>query len=91
MKDLTILISNTEHQALEYVAVSVQEWADNAVTVRALSAINDIVQIYTTRALNEGVSIPATRELIVQDAYDRGWIQTANSVNATSVSTPLTE
>ncbi len=91
MKTLTIAISNTEYQALEYVAVSVHEWSDNAVTARAFSAINDIVQLYTTRALNEGVSIPATRELIVQDAYDRGWIETANSVNAALVSTPPSE
>ena len=81
MKTLTISISNTQYQALEYVATSVHEWADNAVTARALSAINEIVQLYTTKALDEGVSIPATRELIVQDAYDRGWIKTAASVN----------
>lgn len=79
---ITITITDTEHKALEYVAVSPQDWADNAVTARAISAINDIVQLYTTRALDEGVSIPATRELIVQDAYDRGWIQTASSANA---------
>lgn len=91
MKTLTISISNTQYQALEYVATSVHEWADNAVKARALSAINDIVQLYTTRALDEGVSIPATRELIIQDAYDREWIQTANSVNQDLVGTALPE
>jgi len=33
--------------------------------------------MYTTRALDEGVQIPATRELIVADAFARGWAQTA--------------
>ena len=91
MKTLTITITDTEYKALEYAATSVHEWADNAVTARALSAINDIVQLYTTRALDEGVSIPATRELIVQDAYDREWIQTANSMNEALAGTALPE
>jgi hypothetical protein len=33
--------------------------------------------MYTTRALDEGVAIPATRELIVADAFTRGWAKTA--------------
>ena len=33
--------------------------------------------MYTNRALDEGVQIPATRELIVADAFARGWAQTA--------------
>lgn len=91
MTDITITITDTEYKALEYVAVSPQDWADNAVKARAISAINDIVQLYTTRALDEGVSIPATRELIVQDAYDREWIQTANSMNEALAGTALPE
>lgn len=39
--------------------------------------IDKIVQLYTTKALDEGIAIPATRELIVSDAHTRGWIQTA--------------
>jgi hypothetical protein len=75
--DITISISNTEYTALEYVAASPEDWADNAITNRARIAIDEIVTLYTTRALDEGVSIPSTREDIVADAYSRGWIQTA--------------
>ena len=91
MPNITISITDTEHKALEYIAASVQEWADNAVTARAAIAINEIIQLYTQRALDEGVSIPATRELIIQDAYDRSWIQTANSANAELKGTALPE
>jgi hypothetical protein len=38
--------------------------------------------MYTNRALDEGVAIPATRELIVADAFTRGWAKTAAQVNA---------
>lgn len=86
--DITISISNTEYTALEYVAMSPEEWTNNAVTERARLAIDKIVALYTTRALDEGVSIPSTREEIVADAYSRGWIQTAADGSVAVVEPP---
>lgn len=77
MAELTVTITDTQLKGLEYVALSPQEWADNAITERARIAVDEIIQMYTTRALDEGVQIPATRELIVADAFTRGWVQTA--------------
>ena len=74
--DIIISISNTQYSALEYIAESPENWSENAVIVRAEAAIQKIVSLYTTRALDEGVSIPSTKEEIVADAYSRGWIQT---------------
>ena len=71
-------------QRLEYAALSPSEWAENAVTERARIANDEIVSIYTNRALDEGVQIPATRELIVADAFTRGWVKTAAVRNAES-------
>ena len=82
MAELTVTITDTQLKGLEYVALSPQEWADNAITERARIAVDEIVQMYTTRALDEGVQIPATRELIVADAFTRGWAQTAAQVEA---------
>lgn len=79
--DIIISISNTEYSALEYVAISPEDWVDNAITNRARIAIEEIVSMYTTRAIDEGVSIPSTKEEIVADAYSRGWIQTAADRN----------
>jgi len=84
MATLTIEITNTELKGLEYCAMSPQDWADNAVTNRARIANEEIIQMYTTRALDEGVAIPATRELIVADAFTRGWAKTAAQVAAES-------
>jgi hypothetical protein len=84
MPNITITLTDTQMRGLEYAALSPQEWAENAVTNRARIANDEIVQMYTNRALDEGVQIPATRELIVADAFTRGWVQTAAEVQAAS-------
>ena len=82
MATITIEVTDTELKAMEYVAADPVEWADNALTNRARIAIDEIVQMYTTRALDESVQIPSSREAIVTDAYNRGWIKTAVARNA---------
>lgn len=82
MPDITVTLTDTQYKGLEYAAASPQDWADNAVTERARIANDEIVQLYTNRALDEGVQIPATRELIVADAFARGWVKTAAQRNA---------
>ena len=77
MPDITVTLTDTQLKGLEYVANTPQDWADNALTERARIANDENVQLYTTRALDEGVQIPATRELIVADAFTRGWVKTA--------------
>ena len=82
MPNVTITLTDTQYKGLQYAALDPQDWADNAVTNRARIANDEIVSMYTNRALDEGVSIPATRELIVADAFTRGWAKTAAQVNA---------
>ncbi len=77
----TITLTETEDKALSYASVSQQDWIDNAVHNRCRIAIDEIVDIYTKRALDEGVQIPATRELIVADAFTRGYVKTAQQRN----------
>lgn len=81
MVDITVTLTDTENKGLEYVAASVSDWIDNAATNRARIAVDEIVSLYTTRALDEGVAIPATRELIVADAFTREWVKTAAQRN----------
>ena len=81
MATITIELNNTQYKGLEYVSTSPQDWSDNVVTNRARIAIDEIIDIYTKRALDEGVQIPATRELIVADAFTRGWVKTAQQRN----------
>lgn len=72
--DITITLTDTEYKGLQSVAVDPQEWITNAATNRARIAVDDIVKLYTNRALDEGVSIPGTRDEIVTDAFARGWV-----------------
>jgi hypothetical protein len=82
MTQITITLSDAELKGMESITENPQEWAQNAVSERARLANNDIIRMYTERALNEGVQIPATRELIILDAFTRGWAKTAAEVNA---------
>ena len=82
MPDITITVTDTQLKGLQYAAVSPQEWAENAVTDRARIANDEIVKIYTNRALDEGVQIPTTREAIITDAFARGWVSTLAEVEA---------
>jgi len=77
MPDITVTLTATQLKGLEYAALSPQDWSENALTERARIANDEIVQLYTNRALDEGVQIPATRELIVADAFTRNWVRTA--------------
>ena len=88
MPNITITLTDTQYKGLQYAALDPQDWADNAVTNRARLANDEIVSMYTNRALDEGVAIPATRELIVADAFTRGWAKTAAQVNAEASETP---
>ena len=81
MPDITITLTETQYKGLQYIAADPQEWVENAATNRARIANDEVVSIYTNRALDEGVQIPATRELIVADAFTRGWVQTAASAS----------
>ena len=88
MPDITITLTDTQYKGLQYVATDPQEWGENAITVRCHGAIEDIVTMYTTRALNESMQIPATRELIVADAFTRGWAKTAAEQSAEAQADP---
>lgn len=85
MPNITITLTDTQYKGLQYAATDPQDWAENAVTERARIANDEIVSMYTNRALDEGVQIPATRELIVADAFTRGWAQTAADAEAAMI------
>jgi hypothetical protein len=77
MANYTVTLTNAENLALTQVAASPQAWIDNVVKERARVAINDIVTLAVAKYLDANISIPATREEIVQDAFDRGWVTAA--------------
>jgi hypothetical protein len=61
----TITISEAEDKALSVVAYSQQEWIENLVHARCVSAIEEIVSLEVQRKLAAGEPITGTKEDIV--------------------------
>jgi hypothetical protein len=91
MQTITIELTDTQYKGLQYAAVSPEDWAENSVTNRARIANDEIIKLYMERALDEGIQMPVTREAIVEDAFARGWVQTAAEANEEAQALPLGE
>ena len=68
MATYTITLSDAEDKALGVVALSQQDWIDNAVHERARIAIDEIVNAEVQRKLAAGESITGSKEDIVNAA-----------------------
>lgn len=77
MKTYLINYTQTEDLAMQYAALSVDDWVQNAAHERARIAIEEIVAITVQKCLDTSTPIPGTREEIVQLAFDQGWVKTA--------------
>ena len=90
MHTYTIELTDAEVKAMEYVALDVQEWADNALKNRARIAMDEIYDTEVKRmtADPEITSIPADKEAVVLAAD----IKSAAQRNAEAeLQMPLTE
>lgn len=65
MATYTITLSAAEDKALKAVAVSAQDWIDNAVHERCRIAIDEIVNAEVQRKLAAGQSITGSKDDIV--------------------------
>ncbi len=65
MATYTITLSAAEDKALHVVALSAQDWIDNAVHERCRIAIDEIVNAEVQRKLAAGQSITGSKEDIV--------------------------
>jgi hypothetical protein len=67
-KTITITLSDAEFKALEVVAMSAQDWVDNAVHERCRIAIEEIFAAEVERITSVGGTISGTKEDIVNAA-----------------------
>ena len=67
MTTYTIELTDAEVKAMEYVALSVQDWAENALKNRARQAMDEIYQSEVARMTEDPTvtSIPADKEAVV--------------------------
>jgi hypothetical protein len=68
MATYTITLSDAEDKALHTVAISAQDWIDNAVHERCRIAIDEIVNAEVQRKLAAGESITGSKDDIVMAA-----------------------
>ena len=63
----TTALTDSEKKAMEYIAVSVQDWADNALQNRARIAIDEIYNAEVARMTADPdiTSIPADKDAVV--------------------------
>ncbi len=63
----TTTLTDSEKKAMEYIAVSVQDWADNALQNRARIAIDEIYNAEVARMTADPAitSIPADKDAVV--------------------------
>ena len=68
MATYTITLSNAEDKAIHVVAISAQEWIDNAIHERCRVAIEEIVAAEVQRKLAANETISGSKEDIVNAA-----------------------
>jgi len=71
MTVISIELSDVEYKALSHIALSPQEWIENAAKVRAQIAIADIYKKEVERMMADPniTSIPADKNMIVMNAH----------------------
>ena len=86
MPDITVSLTDTENKALEYAAVSVQDWADNALTNRARIAKDEIIALLVPHCNANSIALAVGEDAQVEQAFELGVVKTAAEVQADSQS-----
>ena len=77
MANYTITLTDTETKSLEFVALSNQDWIDNAVKNRARIAKEEIISLNTTHCNANSIAIAVGEAAQVDQAYSLGVVQKA--------------
>jgi hypothetical protein len=85
--EYTITLTEAEDKALSYVALSQQDWIDNAVHERCRVAIDEIVKICVEKCLETNTQIPGSKNDMVLLAFENGWVKTGVEQNNESTQT----
>ena len=82
MTTYTITLSDAEDKALGYVALSQEDWINNAIHERCRVAIDEIVNAEVQRKLSIGESIVGSKEDIVMAAQIQSAAQRSAEVES---------
>jgi len=79
--DITITLTDTEYKALEYAALSPQDWADNALKNRARIAKDEIIALLVKHCNDNAVQIATGEDAQVIQAFELSVVKTALTVS----------
>ena len=89
MANITVELSATQTKCLEYIAETVQDWADNALHNRARIAQEEIIAKLVEHCNANDVTIATGIDAQITQAYDLGVVNTAaNRQSALEASYP---
>ena len=77
MANITVELSATQTKCLEYVAETVQDWADNALHNRARIAQEEIIAKLVEHCNANEIALAVGEDAQVTQAYDLGVVKTA--------------
>ena len=70
MTNITVELTDTEYKAMQFIAMSPQEWVDNSVKNRARKAIDSICEILIEHCNENSIAIAVGKEAQVAQAYE---------------------
>jgi hypothetical protein len=76
-----ITLTEAEDAALSFVALSQNDWIQNAVHERCRIAIDEIVKITVEKCLETGTPIPSSKEEMVTLSFSQGWVKSVFELN----------
>ena len=88
MTSITIELSDTEYLAMEVIAMSPEDWADNVVRNRARVSIEKICEILMSHCNENGIAIAVGKEAQVAQAYELDLVENLADVDVTLPSVP---
>jgi hypothetical protein len=77
MPNITVALTATQNKCLEYAAASVQDWADNALHVRAAAAQKEIIALLVEHCNANDLTIDSGADAQVAQAFELGVVSTA--------------
>ena len=80
MANITVTLSDTQTKSLEYMAYSVQDWANNALQERARIAQEEIIAALVAHCNANSIAIATGADAQVTQAYSLSVVDTAKNI-----------
>ncbi len=91
MPNITVALTDTQNKCMEYVAVSIQDWADNALHNRARLGQEEIIAALVAHCNENDIAIATGADAQVTQAFELGVVKTAAKRNEEAMAKSLPE